>query len=407
MKFAVVSHSVPPAPTGQAIVLYRLLKGLSAGEYCLISCDDCTKNDDYFAASTRLACRYYALAVPLSLPLILRIIAKLKFMRNKPMIALTTAWQILHRAHQLRSIVRKERCDAIIACTGDPYDLPAASLAGWWSGLPVIPYMFDDYIYQWTGFVRTLARLFEPSIMKHARSIIVPNEYTQQEYRSRYGMLEIAVIHNPCELPDLGVLDAAERMFDENETAIVYTGSVYHAHYDAFLNLINSLALLKDNNARVHVFTPQPEHILKQNGLSGPRFVYHSHVPQSEVATLLRKADILFLPLAFDSPIPEVLRTSSPGKLGEYLASGRPILVHAPQDTFITWYFRKHECGIVVDKNDPAVLATELAGLLSDTKRARDLGIRARARAEQDFAIALAEKQFQDVISNLVINGRV
>jgi glycosyltransferase involved in cell wall biosynthesis len=394
MKLAVVSHILPPSPSGQAMVLYRLLKGLPAESYCLISCEDYSRNDRPFsAASSRLAGRYYALTKPE--PLQINVMQRLKL--HKTMIVLNTALLIFDWARQLRDILRKEHCEAIIACTGHPYDLPAASLAGLLTGLPVIPYLFDDYLYQWIGFDRTLARWFEPSIIKHARSIIVPNEYTQQEYRVRYGV-QSTVIHNPCELPDLGALDAAERMFDDHETAIVYTGSVYHAHYDAFRNLISSLALLKNANARLHIFTAQPEEQLVQNGLSGPQVVYHSHVPQSEVALLLRKADVLFLPLAFDSPIPEVIRTSAPGKIGEYLASGRPILVHAPQDTFITWYFRKHDCGIVVDNNDPMVLTTELARLLSDPKHARDMGIRARARAELDFDVDIAVKQFQHIM---------
>jgi hypothetical protein len=48
--------------------------------------------------------------------------------------------------------------------------------------------------------------------------------------------------------------------------------------------------------------------------------VRHPHIPQSRVAAILRQADVLFLPLAFRSPIQEVIRTSAPGKMGEYLA---------------------------------------------------------------------------------------
>ena len=53
-------------------------------------------------------------------------------------------------------------------------------------------------------------------------------------------------------------------------------------------------------------------------------------------------------------------------KLGEYLASGRPILVHAPKDTFIAQYFRQHRAGIVVDRPDTHVLADALRDLASN-----------------------------------------
>ena len=73
-----------------------------------------------------------------------------------------------------------------------------------------------------------------------------------------------------------------------------------------------------------------------------------------------RNADILFLPLAFNSPYPEIIKTSSPGEIGEYLAGKKPILVHAPSDSFISWYFRKYNCGCVVDDDDSEKLAAAI-----------------------------------------------
>ena len=74
-----------------------------------------------------------------------------------------------------------------------------------------------------------------------------------------------------------------------------------------------------------------------------------------------------------------------PGKMGEYLASGRPILVHGPSDSFITSYFRHHECGLVVDENDPSQLARAIGSLLNDADLRKKLGARARHRAWTDF----------------------
>ncbi len=107
-----------------------------------------------------------------------------------------------------------------------------------------------------------------------------------------------------------------------------------------------------------------------------------------------RKADILFLPLGFDTPIPEVIRTASPGKMGEYLASGRPILVHAPADSFVSCYFREHGCGVVVDQSDPGMLSQAIHHILEDTRLRREMGERARARAENDFSLATARTEF-------------
>ena len=77
---------------------------------------------------------------------------------------------------------------------------------------------------------------------------------------------------------------------------------------------------------------------------------------------------MLFLPLAFDSPYPAVARTSAPAKMAEYLTARRPILVHAPADSFVSSYFRPHSCGVVVDEVDPIALAQALERVIGDSE---------------------------------------
>ena len=48
----------------------------------------------------------------------------------------------------------------------------------------------------------------------------------------------------------------------------------------------------------------------------------------------------------------KVIETTSPSKLPEYLAAGRPILIHAPSDSYIAWYGKTHKCAEVVDTPD-------------------------------------------------------
>jgi len=112
-----------------------------------------------------------------------------------------------------------------------------------------------------------------------------------------------------------------------------------------------------------------------------------------------RGADILFLPLAFNSPYPEIIKTSAPGKIGEYLAAKKPILVHAPSDSFISWYFRKYNCGLVVDEADPEKLAQEIIRLLSNTEMQKLYSENAYSRAKDDFNLPVAQKKFHNFLN--------
>src|SRR5439155_16530435 len=138
-------------------------------------------------------------------------------------------------------------------------------------------------------------------------------------------------------------------------------------------------------------YTSCPPAALDAQGIRGP-VVVNGHVPVEEALRLQQSADVLFLPLAFQSPYPQIIRTSAPGKLGEYLASGRPILAHAPADSFVSWYLREHGCGLVVDREDPDALAAAIARLDAEEGLRRELAARALERVRADFALAAARR---------------
>ncbi len=394
-KVAIVSHVLPPSPSGQAVVLYRLLEGMSPDRYCLVSRERYEGDARAGDASVRLPGRYHHLDLP----------ARALGGRHPDLFSLRlTAGMFLAavaRARQISRIVRSERCGLIVGCTGDLLDLPAACLAGRWAGIPFVPWLFDDYAHQWTGPFRRVARRFEPAVFRRSRGAIAPNEFLQAEYARRHGVAA-ALVRNPCPMPDLEALDRGGTVFEGGGTRIVYTGAVYRAHYDAFRNLVAAMRLIARPDARLHIFTAQTAAELAEAGISGPQVVLHSHIAQSEVPRVLRQATVLFLPLAFDSPIPEVVRTSSPGKTGEYLAAGRPILVHAPADSFVSWYFRANGCGVVADRGEPEPLADAIARLLSDAELRAQLSRGARRAAERDFDVVTIRAVFESVLASFL-----
>ena len=376
------------------MVLYRLLSTLAADRYCLISREKYHDIRNDTAATERLPGRYYHLKPQLQSPLL----NVFKYCRFSSVVSIL--WEIFGRARQVKKVIQKENPELLIGCTGDLYDLPSGYLAARWTRVPFFSYIFDDYTYQWTGFYRAIAKRLEPPILKGSRTVIVTNEYMQEEYMRRYGF-KSAIIHNPCPLPHLRDLDREEKVFDGKRINMVYAGSIYHAHYDAFRNLIAATARLKEDDVRLHLFTAQPESELREKGICGPQVVHHSHISALEVQKVLRQADVLFLPLAFNSPIPELIRTSAPGKMAEYFSAGRPVLAHAPRDSFVSWFIRHNRCGVVVDRNIPETLSQHIKNLVSDDTLKMKIGSRARRMAERYFSIDEAAKSFHELIATV------
>lgn len=311
------------------------------------------------------------------------------------------------RARHIEQVLRAEGCEAILACSGDLLDIPAAIRAARNLPIPCYLYLFDDYVYPWTlPFRRAFAQRMAEDFAAHAAGVIVPNEFLARSWRSRFAGNPV-LIRNVVDQVDGTVEDLSPRSpwgrGVEGERAsvckgrIVYTGSVYTAQVDAFRNLLAALNELLSPDCTLHVYSSSTPAVLGPIGSQG-QICWHGLVSAQEALALQRSADILFLPLAFASPYPELVNTSAPGKMGELLASGRPILVHAPAASFVSWYFRTHDCGIVVDRPEPRLLADALRRLRTDPALGQRLVRNARARARLDFNPATARDQLIQLV---------
>lgn len=381
---------MPPSWSGQAVLIRRLLTGLDPCCFCLLTSDQGRYAGEH---TERLATRYYHLP-----PARGRYLSR----RNKWIYGASAlagaAGGIARRAFHIGRAVRRERCRAIVAFTGDFHDLPAAFLVSRLLRLPLYAYMCDYYSHRelYEPAWRRLSPYLERIVVRGATRVICGTDTLADALRERYG-IEPAVIHHPADLslyPDSG----PPAMPAGGELRIVYTGTIYDAQLDAVQNLLVAVDRLEWRSAALHVHGGQSQDELRARGLAGRLFV-HPHASAQAIADVQRAADILFLPLAFRSRYPEVIRTSAPMKFGEYLSAGGPILVHAPAGSFVSEYCRRHECAVVVDEDDPHRLAQAIEALASDEPLRARLVANARRRAAQDFGIDVARRRFATLLA--------
>jgi glycosyltransferase involved in cell wall biosynthesis len=378
---ALVSHVLPPTWSGQSMILERLLRGFDPSSYVLLRTIPAPEGGSY---TNPLPGKIFD--VPAALPAL-----PVKRLRGVVPLVRGLLATVRRRAAMIAEIVQAERCDSIVVCTGgDMLDIPAAYLAARRAGVRFIPYYFDHWSQQaaFAPRLQRLVELLEPSILRRAFAVIVPNEFLARDLQV-HGRVRTAIVRNACEIPRPPLARTAD---GRAPASIVYTGAVYVANHDAFRNLVDVLRS-EDLDATLDIYTAQSEGQIAQAGIRGPVSV-HSHRPLTEMPSLQADADILFLPLAFDSPFPALVRSSSPAKMGEYLAAGRPVLVHAPHDSFVAHYFGQHGCGVVVGELEPAALAEGLRMLLEDDDLRKRVGEAARARALADFDIEDARASF-------------
>jgi glycosyltransferase involved in cell wall biosynthesis len=108
--------------------------------------------------------------------------------------------------------------------------------------------------------------------------------------------------------------------------------------------------------------------------------IFVGEKPFKEVPFYLGAADILALPMD-DNPIEEA---RSPMRLGDYLASGRPIVANAVGE--VKNVLVKFNCGLVSSPRNSDEFAQNIIKILEDKKLAKRLGRKARMVAENVFA---------------------
>ena len=389
VEFALVSEVVPPSWSGQAVLIRRLLTGLDPRAYCLITSDQGIYAGDHIQG---LEATCYRLN-----PVRPRYLHSNKWLFGASAVA-GAATGIARRAIQIARVVRRARSHAIVAFTGDFHDLPAAYLASRALRRPLYVYMCDYYSYReaYEPARRRLSPHLERIVVSGATRVICGTDTLADALAQRYGIAP-AVIHHPADLSLYALEDGAHRS-PSRDVQIVYTGTIYEAQLDAVQNLLAALDELPGRSAALHVYGGQPEEELRTRGLEG-RLVVHGHAPAQEIAAVQEGADILFLPLAFRSHYPEVIRTSAPMKFGEYLAAGGPLIVHAPADAFVSEYCRRHACAVVVDDPDARCLVEAIEALCDDAPLRTRLIRNAHERARSDFSIDVARARFGELMS--------
>lgn len=387
-----VSHTLPPATVGSAMRLHRFLRDVDPDDYCLIASRDWA--EPVAGGPPMLGGRY------IRLPSEWRQLREPKMPAAARAVRWLNLWlKLLQRARSIVRVARAERCQALYGLTGDLLDPVAACMAAGQLKLPFYAGVDDYYAYQWTGpMEHRFARWAERFVLKRAVRVVCVNELMADVYRRRYGVPAVGIMcpHEPA-MP--GPRADVPWPAEPGRLTIVFTGMVFALNADSFVNLMAAIGRVRGLTVELHLYGRQSEESIEQLGIRGPvRIVGRGDQPIERVIEAQRRADILFLGLSFGGPMPEVVRTTVPFKTGEYLDSGRPILVHVPPDSFLASYFRAHECGLVVDQPDPAALAGAIQRLVDDAALRARLAANAAERVRADFDRERAQARFIEAL---------
>lgn len=290
---------------------------------------------------------------------------------------------ILHAAFLLSSIfmiragiriVRQRSIQCIMGISDIGPALISTYFISRCTGIPYVLYFFDIYLGNNLRPINDLlAKIFEPLLIRNASLVILTNEGAERFYRRRYGdAFKSAVVHNSI-FPD--DYEGKRTTYAPNQPySVLFAGHVYWAQERSLMNLMQAIEGLRDLGVQPNLYVPDlstASDALRNYAASHPHVGLKS-AAQWEMPGIQSKATILFLPLSWHTS-PQIVATATPGKLADYLASGRPILIHAPPYAYVSEYAKKSGFALVIDEENISKLQDAVKKLILDVDYSREL----------------------------------
>lgn len=281
----------------------------------------------------------------------------------------------------------------------------AAYLAHLITKAPLIIYEHDDWkesskkYSKWIE--RALERIFHRRIVKTASCVWTISQHMAEEFQKRY-VVRTQVMPNSVDIKKFTCCQAADMSISRNRR-IVFTGAVYGSQVGAIRNVLQAIQSNSDIKYTLVMYTNVTAEYLATQKISGDCLEVKKPVPVECMPETLILADILLLPFSFDEDEKTIVSTSLPTKTADYLASGVPILVHAPPYATISQLAREEGWAEVVDSTSQDELRKTLNRLAEDTDLRQRLHEKALYIAYQRHDIETRRVEFAESIYNAVL----
>jgi glycosyltransferase involved in cell wall biosynthesis len=130
--------------------------------------------------------------------------------------------------------------------------------------------------------------------------------------------------------------------------------------------------------------------------------VHNNFVSYYDLPKIFSETDFLLLPYDFSQKSIKYIRFSMPTKAPEYMVSGTPIIIFAPEVTAIVKYAKKYEWAKIVVKNNVQELSIAIKDLFQNKTLREKIGQNAKKIAEEKHNSINVSKNFKSLISSLV-----
>lgn len=315
----------------------------------------------------------------------------------------------LARASRIIADAESPPFDAVIFVTGHTTLLPL--IVGSVARLRGAVLLFDGcelpFVYERQLARRRLQeRLYTPVAYRWFDGVLVISEYLERYFESRIRrsarLLRVPILVDVERFANADGRSTRAADAARDRPFIAYTGEINPAKGTDVL--VRSFAMIASSFPDVDLlltgFGNPPQYLDDTLALAGAlgvgeRVRYLGSVRNDQLPGLLKRASVLAVP----HPAGEFSQAAFPTKLGEYLASGTPVV--ATRVGEVDRYIVDGQSAYLVPPGDPASLAQRLAYVLSHEEEARAVGCHGQDVARRFFEHRLHGRRMLELVADL------
>jgi glycosyltransferase involved in cell wall biosynthesis len=220
-----------------------------------------------------------------------------------------------------------------------------------------------------------------------------------QEYKIRYNKSSVT-FHNPIEIE---FWKSHQRKKYELNTIpnILYAGRIGKGIDRALETMANAIDLINKELKTPLQFILQTKD--KPAWVENYKCMkYKTPVEYNELPKLFSEADFLYLPYDFSVGSIKFIQYSMPTKAPEYMVSGTPIIMFAPEETALVKAAQNGKWAKVVTDNDIDKLSGAVKQLLINEKERKQIALNAIEIAETKFNSITVRNNFKEIIASII-----
>jgi len=132
--------------------------------------------------------------------------------------------------------------------------------------------------------------------------------------------------------------------------------------------------------------------------------IHNSFVSYNDLPKVFAESDLLLLPYDFSPDSIKFIKYSMPTKVPEYMITGSPIIIFAPEETAIVNYAKKYEWAKIIARNDILEVSNAIKQLIMNKDIREKYAINAITIAEKNYDSTEVTSRFRNVIISTLDN---